>query len=83
MDLQEQYIEDYTSGFNHAYILAEYSPELLADIDQSNNPVNDYFEGFFAGKEHYQMEQEQSKELDELGVLRSNSKDRDKEFERE
>jgi hypothetical protein len=83
MDLQEQYIEDYASGFNDAALLAEYEPALLADIDQSNNPVTDYFEGFFAGKEQYEREQEQSRELDELQALRSRGRSHDIEKERD
>ena len=82
MDLQEQYIEEYASGFNDAAILAIHAPDMLHEIEQDNNPQTDYFEGFFAGKDYYQ-EQQQSKELEELDGLRNRSKDRDIEHERD
>lgn len=81
MDIEEQYIEDYAEGFSDAAILAYHAPELLSEIEQDNNPKTDYFSGFFAGKGYY--EQEMQKELDALNELRSQSKDHDKELERE
>ncbi len=80
--LEEQYMQDFTQGFNDAAILAVHAPELLSDIVQDNNPVNDYFSGFFAGKDHYQ-EEEITKEMNELASLRDKTQNRNNDYERE
>jgi hypothetical protein len=82
MELQEQYIEDFATGFNDAAVLACHAPEILSEIVQDNNPQTDYFEGFFAGKEYYH-EQEIQKGLESFSALRSELMDRDNELERE
>lgn len=72
---------EYTTGFNHAYVLASAEPVLLDDIVKSMNPLNPYYEGFFAGKEQYQHEQVKVKE-EELSQLRNRGRDRSNELER-
>lgn len=81
MDLQEQYIADYTEGYNDASLLALFAPETLSDIVQDTNAKSDYFQGFFDGKSYYQ-EQARQNELHELASLRQESKERDNERER-
>lgn len=73
---------DFIQGFNNSYLLASYEPELLADIIPSINPDNDYFRGFFSGKEQWEREQEQ-RQVDELSQIRNRSLDRSQETEQE
>ncbi|MFN8250269.1 MAG: hypothetical protein U0V75_00200 [Ferruginibacter sp.] len=77
MDMYDQYIEDYVCGFNHAALLAEYAPEALSEIEQGSIANDDYLEGFFAGREFYQMEQEHHYELAQLESIRESSRDRE------
>lgn len=82
ISLSEQNEEkDYTQGFNHAAILAEYRPELLADIEQNNNPISSYYDGFFSGKEFFQSELSKAEQFSELQSLRNKSQERDNERE--
>jgi hypothetical protein len=74
---------EYTKAFNNGFILAEHNPELLEKVTQNIPPSYNYLEGFFDGKEEYEREQEQSKKLDELQVLRNQSKDWEIEKERD
>ncbi len=39
----------FTRGFNHGYLLAKYTPSLLAKLVKRLTPSNDYFQGFFSG----------------------------------
>lgn len=82
--MQQQVIieNDYAKGFNHSMILADWRPELLNDILPSLNPTNTYFEGFFAGKEQWDLEQT-NQELTELENLRENNRSNERELERE
>ena len=73
---------EFARGFNHAAILAEFRPELLNDIIPSVNPTNTYFEGFFAGKEQWELDNS-NEQLDELENLRNNAENRDMDFERD
>jgi hypothetical protein len=70
--------KDYCQGFNHAYILAGYDEELLNQIEPALNPVNDYFQGFFSGREEYNQEKEQLS----LSQLRNSIEERDHNYER-
>jgi len=81
IDQSEELPREYTTGFNHAYVLASAEPVLLEDIVRGINPSNVYFEGFFAGKEQWQQEQVKVKE-EELSQLRNKGRDRSNELER-
>lgn len=73
--------QEYTTGFNNAYLLASEEPQLLEDIVRGLNPTGIYFEGFFAGKDQWKHEQEKAQK-NEMAQLRSRGKDIDREFER-
>ncbi|MDP3666058.1 MAG: hypothetical protein Q8R50_05210 [Sediminibacterium sp.] len=66
---EQEQNREYVRGFNNAYLLAEHEPQLLADITRSVNPSNEYFEGFFSGKEEWELEQSKD-QLNELEQLR-------------
>lgn len=72
----------YIRGFNQGYLLARYEPSLLAMVVKNVSPAGDYLQGFFSGKEEYELEQSQTR-LDELSRLREETKDRDHDLERE
>lgn len=72
----------FTKGFNHGYLLARYEPGLLASVVKNVSPGGDYLEGFFSGKEEYELEQTKTR-LDELSRLRDNAKDRGQDLDRE
>jgi len=76
--MQEQ---EYMKGFNNAYLLATYRPELLQEIIPDNNSIGDYYTGFFAGKEQWEFDKEQEK-LQELTSLRDDERINDRELER-
>jgi hypothetical protein len=63
MELDEQQYAEYAKGYNHAQIVADYDPELLASITADVNAVDEYFNGFF----DFKHEHEQA--LDELKML--------------
>lgn len=73
--------QEYTTGFNNAYLLATAEPELLEDIVRGLNPSSLFLEGFFNGKDQWKHEQEKVQE-NEMAQLRSRGKDKDREFER-
>lgn len=56
--LNEQPSEEYLKGFNNAYVIGTYQPELLNEITQEINAHSPYFDGFFDGKVQWQQEQE-------------------------
>ena len=79
---EQQPSKEFVRGFNDAYILAAHEPVLLSDMSRSLNPTNDFFEGFFAGKDQWQIEQEKSNER-ELSALRNRSKERERDSDKE
>lgn len=72
---------EFVTGFNHAYILAVHEPSLLEQITPKENPNNEYFDGFFAGKEEWHREQQQKDQLNELQAIRNNSIDHSRDLE--
>lgn len=76
MQTQEQL---YVRGFNHGYILAKYLPELVTKLIKTVAPITDYTEGFFSGKEEYEIEYTRA-QIDELNNLRNRSKDQDRDL---
>ena len=75
MNTEQQYIQ----AFNNGYILAQHGSKILNTLTKSLTPSNNYLEGFFAGKEEFELERNKH-QLFELGKLRSqshtNNKDR-------
>jgi hypothetical protein len=71
----------FTKGFNHGYLLARYEPGLLASVVKNVSPTGDYLEGFFSGKEEYEIEQTRDP-LVELSRLRDHAKERDHDLGR-
>ena len=69
-------------GFNNGYLLAKYEPSLLSKIIKNVQPSAGYLEGFFSGKEEYELENNRS-QMDDINRLRNISRDRDHELERE
>lgn len=72
----------YTEGFNSGYLLSKHEPDLTTTITQSLQPNTEYLEGFFSGKEEYELENPR-KQLDELLELKNQRKDRGKDLEYE
>lgn len=78
-EVQELHSADFEKGFNHASILADFSPDLLTEIEPKNNPSGEYFDGFFSAKELYnEQRKENSQELKAMEDLRNKSKERDR-----
>jgi hypothetical protein len=71
----------YTRGFNNGYVLAKYEPGLLSKIIKNLRPVNDYLEGFFSGKDLYELELIQG-QLKNLDNIRIRMEDRNIDLER-
>ena len=79
MSTQEQ---QYIKGFNHGYLLTKHLPDLVAKLVKNmRETTNDYFSGFFSGKEEYELEYSQS-QLNELEQLRKESEDRERDVEK-
>lgn len=76
MDEQENFIK----GFNNGYILSKYEPALLSQLIHTLQPSNNYLEGFFSGKEEFELENS-TKELDDLHRLRNKSVSRENDLE--
>jgi len=85
MNIYDQNIEDYVSGFNHAALIAEYAPEVLLDSPEPSAEMDDFAKGFAEGKAYIEMEREQAelRVIEELESIRSASKELDKELGRE
>ncbi|QHI38075.1 hypothetical protein IMCC3317_34590 [Kordia antarctica] len=71
--------QQYIKGVNHAYLLAEYQPQLLENLLKSESR-NDYFIGLQDGKRLYEKERSQSR-LNELNAMQ-NKKSKDRGLER-
>lgn len=76
MEQKNQYMQ----GFNSGYFLAKFEPGLLSKLLNQLTPVGDYLEGFFSGKEQFELEYTH-KQINELDQLRKNFEDRDKGLE--
>ncbi len=90
-DIEAEIVEEnaaYRQGFNNAFLLAEYEPDLLKDIIPSLNESNDYFDGFFSGKAQWEQEHDksltqQTTELEELDQIRNEANELDQDLELE
>lgn len=68
----------YAKGFNTGYCITKYEPNLSDTFAKSVSNTNDFFQGFFDGKEQMQIE----KNLEQLHQVRLGI-DRQKDQERE
>ena len=75
--LNEMNEREYIRGFNAASILADYEPEVLNEIVPDNNPSDNFFDGFFAGKLYYKQELEQDEQLREFFTIRNSTNERE------
>ncbi len=75
MEVQEQM---YGVGFNHGYLLEKYMPDLVAKMTKTLVVSDEYTEGFFDGKDEYEIERSEN----ELNDLRNEARDRDRDTER-
>lgn len=81
-DLRDE-APDYRRGFNNAYLLANYEPDLLSQIIPSLQPSNQYFSGFFAGKGQWEIEQSRSVQIaQESNYSERQTESLDQEWER-
>ena len=79
MDTQEK---QYIRGFNHGYLLTKHLPELVTSLIKNiKETTNEYFSGFFSGKEEYELEVSRI-HLGELQQLRNKAKDREHDVEK-
>ncbi len=72
----------YLKGFNDAYKLAKYQPELLAKVQPSIDGKDEYGKGFLDGIKQFEKEKGQEKKPDqdrvnELKKVREKGKSKD------
>jgi hypothetical protein len=71
----------YIKGFNHAYLLAKYKPELIKSIATTKSQ-NEYVQGLKDGKDTFEQNKTKSR-FQEIEKLRSQKeKNRGKDLER-
>ena len=71
----------YIKGFNHAYLLAKYKPELIKSLTNIKNQ-NAYFQGLKDGKDTFEQRKVKSR-FQEIEKLRSRKeRNRDQGLER-
>ena len=71
---------DYLKGFNHAYLLAKYKPELMKSITQIET-TNNYFKGLNDGKLTFERSKVKARylELEKLQKFKDKNRERDME----
>lgn len=74
--------QQYIQGFNNGYTLARYEPNLVTKITKNLSPTNDYLDGFFSGKEEFELENSRD-QLHSLQKLRDQSKNRENYLEKD
>ena len=72
--------KQYTQAFNNGYLIAKYECALSYAVSKNLSPVNNYLEGFFAGRDQMEFEMEIYK-MSELDQLRNKPIDREITFE--
>lgn len=78
MELTEQYLQ----GFNHAYLLAEHTPELLEKL-LTVETKTEYLQGMLDGKNTFEQEQVKSKTQNRIEELNQLNRIKNKEQSRE
>ena len=74
MEAEEKYIK----GFNSGYFITKYEVDLSKILHNNLSCPNEFFEGFFEGKEQFMFENN----LEELQHLKTRRKEKD-DLERE
>lgn len=72
--------QQYINGVNHAYVLAEYQPNLLKHLLKSKTQ-NDYFIGLKDGQRIFEHERSESR-LRELHEINEKKKTKDRDLKR-
>tara|TARA_R110002051_G_scaffold282404_2_gene344166 strand:- start:303 stop:542 length:240 start_codon:yes stop_codon:yes gene_type:complete len=73
--------KEYIKGFNHAYLLVKYKPELMKSIIQIQTTKN-YFKGLQDGKLTFENSKTKSRYLDLERLHKSKEKNLEKGLER-
>lgn len=73
--------KEYLKGFNHAYLITRFKPELMKSIAQIKN-TNNYFKGLLEGKLTFEKSKTQSRYLELEKLQKSKDKNREKGLER-
>lgn len=71
----------YINGFNNGYTLAKHDPGLLSKIVKGLRPATGYLEGFFSGKEEYELEHSRE-QFGNLNNIRNQSQKKDRDLDR-
>jgi hypothetical protein len=74
--------QKFVRGFNHGYMLTKHEPKLVWEMTKTLQPTTDYLDGFFSGKEEWELEHSRE-QLSELDRLRNNGKDRERDLSNE
>lgn len=72
---------EFIKGFNHAFLIAEFRPEMLKEIVLDTNQEPDYSLGFVEGIEQFEHDKEKM-QLEELQNLRGNERELERDLER-
>ncbi len=78
MNTEIKYIE----GFNKGYLLAKHEPALLGQVVKNVQPKTDYLQGFFSGREEFELENLRN-HLNDLDRLRNQQKNLENELDRD
>ena len=73
--------KEYINGFNHAYLLVKYKPELMKSIAQIKTTKN-YFKGLQDGKLTFEKSKTKSRYLELEKLQKSKDKNHEKGLER-
>jgi hypothetical protein len=71
--------EIYRKGFNTGYCISRYEPKLADTLATGVSNTNDFFQGFFDGKEQVQLEKNKE-QLQHLMHLRNKGKNLERDF---
>lgn len=73
--------KEYIKGFNHAYLLVKYKPELMKSIPQIKT-TNNYFKGLQDGRLTFEKSKIKLRYLELEKLQKSKDKNREKGLER-
>ena len=73
--------KEYIKGFNHAYLLVKYKPELMKSITQIKT-TNNYFKGLQDGRLTFEKSKTKLRYLELEKLQKSKDKNREKGLER-
>lgn len=73
--------KEYIKGFNHAYLITRYKPELLKSVTQIKT-CNNYFKGLQDGKLTFEKKRIKSRQQELEKLQKSKDKNLEKGLER-